>query len=367
MAGQYKHLYEFGPFVLDVREHLLLRDGEVVALAPKAFDVLVVLVQHSGRLVSKDDLMKAVWRDTIVEEGNLSFNISLIRKALGDSAGEPQYVQTVTRRGYRFIAPVREGVGKGAEPATQTLPTSVADAPHIEHSTAGDLEAGEEKQPLPHSASHRPTAREGGAERPAPTFDGGSVARSADEHSSFPRTSSREPSVKLLIAIAVFFVIGAAYLFWARPFSRLPDPPRPCPKLTTGGAQYYEAEAAELSGDADVDSEHLGYSGDGFVSGYGHGYPGTAATFLVDVSSDGQYRVDLCYANGTGSTKTLSLYVNGEHIKQIRLPDAPRWNTWLTQTESLALRSGRNAISYRKNPNDSGEVNLDFIRIARGE
>src|SRR5882757_4710154 len=115
MVGQHKHLYEFDPFVLDVRERLLLKDSAAVALPPRAFDVLVVLVERSGRLVSKNDLMNAVWGDTAVEEGNLSLYISAIRRALGDTAVVPRYVQTVTKQGYRFIAPVRERIREEAE------------------------------------------------------------------------------------------------------------------------------------------------------------------------------------------------------------------------------------------------------------
>ena len=78
------HLYEFGPFRLDAGERLLLRDAENVPLTPKAFDLLLALVEHHGHLLEKDELMKLVWPDTFVEEANLSYNISLIRKALGD-------------------------------------------------------------------------------------------------------------------------------------------------------------------------------------------------------------------------------------------------------------------------------------------
>jgi DNA-binding winged helix-turn-helix (wHTH) protein/TolB-like protein/Tfp pilus assembly protein PilF len=102
------HLYEFGPFQLDVAERLFLKDAEPVALTPKAFEMLVVLVERSGHLVEKDELLKEVWRDQFVEESNLSQNIYLLRKALGDGANEHQYIETVPRRGYRFVADVRE-------------------------------------------------------------------------------------------------------------------------------------------------------------------------------------------------------------------------------------------------------------------
>jgi Carbohydrate binding module (family 35) len=141
-------------------------------------------------------------------------------------------------------------------------------------------------------------------------------------------------------------------------------PPRPCSKAEAGKWRYYEAEASELSGDASSDSEHQGYSGTGYISGFGHGHPGTGAAFSVEVPSSGEYDVDLCYANASGSTKTLTIYVNGERLRQTRLPNDSRWNLWLIRTERLPLRSGLNTISYRKDPSDNGGVNLDFIRVA---
>src|SRR5262245_5046578 len=77
MSQQIKHLYEFGPFRLNARERLLLRDGESVSLTPKAFDLLLALVERHGHLLEKAELMKLVWPDTFVEEANVSYNISL--------------------------------------------------------------------------------------------------------------------------------------------------------------------------------------------------------------------------------------------------------------------------------------------------
>jgi DNA-binding winged helix-turn-helix (wHTH) protein/Tfp pilus assembly protein PilF len=106
-SKQSQRLYEFGPFRLDPEERLLLRNQELVALTPKAFDTLVVLIENSGRLLEKDDLMQAVWPDTFVDENTLTSNISTLRKALGQSKGG-QYIETVPKRGYRFVANVRE-------------------------------------------------------------------------------------------------------------------------------------------------------------------------------------------------------------------------------------------------------------------
>ena len=97
--------YEFGPFSLDPTERKLLRGKEIVALTPKAFDTLVLLVRNSGHLLEKDELIRMLWPETFVEEGSLSNNIFLLRKALGE---DPAFIETVPRRGYRFVGAVRQ-------------------------------------------------------------------------------------------------------------------------------------------------------------------------------------------------------------------------------------------------------------------
>src|SRR5262245_9945872 len=108
MSHQSKHLYEFRPYRLDAQERLLLRDGVTISLSPKAFDLLLALVERHGRLVEKEELFRTVWPDTIVEESNLSSNIALIRKALGEGENGLKFIETAPKRGYRFVAPVRE-------------------------------------------------------------------------------------------------------------------------------------------------------------------------------------------------------------------------------------------------------------------
>jgi DNA-binding winged helix-turn-helix (wHTH) protein len=107
MVKKDKHLRHFGTFTLDIDERLLSNDGVPVPLTPKAFDILAVLVTNSGHLVEKDDLLKEVWGDTAVEEGSIAWNISQLRKSLGDSAAKPRYIKTVSKSGYRFIASVQ--------------------------------------------------------------------------------------------------------------------------------------------------------------------------------------------------------------------------------------------------------------------
>ena len=100
--------YEFGPFRLDVTERVLRRGTEPMTLTPKLFDTLLVLVERSGHIVEKGELLEAVWPDTFVEESNLSSNVSLLRKALGEAEGGRPYIETIPKRGYRFADLVRE-------------------------------------------------------------------------------------------------------------------------------------------------------------------------------------------------------------------------------------------------------------------
>src|SRR5688500_12340412 len=106
MARHQPQVFEFGPFQLDVGERVLRREGEILALTPKAFETLLVLVENHGRLVGKEDLMKRLWPESFVEESNLAQQIFTLRKALGDDKDGNQYIETVPKRGYRFRAPV---------------------------------------------------------------------------------------------------------------------------------------------------------------------------------------------------------------------------------------------------------------------
>ena len=99
--------YEFDRFRIDTKRRLLMRDGGPIAIKAKALDTLVLLVQHAGRLLEKEELMNGLWPDTAVEEANLTQNIFEVRKALGEVPGEQRFIATVARRGYRFVAEVR--------------------------------------------------------------------------------------------------------------------------------------------------------------------------------------------------------------------------------------------------------------------
>src|SRR5262245_16410175 len=120
MGHQPKQIYEFGHYQLDAAERLLMRDGAVVPLQPKVFDLLLALVERHGRLLEKDELMNLVWPDTVVEEANLANNISILRKTLGENG--QQFIETVPKRGYRFVAPVDKLMDRSVEPVVVELP-----------------------------------------------------------------------------------------------------------------------------------------------------------------------------------------------------------------------------------------------------
>jgi len=107
--------YLFGPFELDPVQRLLLRRGKPVPLTPKAMETLLFLVENSGRLVDKEELMQRVWPDTFVEEGNLTTNIHLLRKVLGRGSKGQEYIETIPRRGYRFTAEVKKKPAEGQD------------------------------------------------------------------------------------------------------------------------------------------------------------------------------------------------------------------------------------------------------------
>jgi DNA-binding winged helix-turn-helix (wHTH) protein len=108
MNADPKAVYEFGPFRMDPYKQILLRGGQVIAVTPKAFETLLVLVRSRGEVVSKEELLKEIWPDSFVEEANLSQHIFKLRKALGDTLEGERYIVTLPGHGYRFAVPVRK-------------------------------------------------------------------------------------------------------------------------------------------------------------------------------------------------------------------------------------------------------------------
>src|SRR5262245_61831827 len=188
MSQRPKHIYEFGPFRLDAAEHLLLRDGEAIPLTPKAFDLLLALVERHGRLLEKDELLKKVWPDTFVEEANLASNISQLRKALGDGENGLRYIETVPKRGYRFVAGVMKLEENGAE---QTVRKSTG----LQSLTGGSVFA-------------------------ADGFDGATTRISKTES---PARGVKHHKWGAMLALAILIILGAGILYF---FLRPPLPPK---------------------------------------------------------------------------------------------------------------------------------------------
>jgi DNA-binding winged helix-turn-helix (wHTH) protein/TolB-like protein len=208
MSRQTERVYEFGPFRLDCVKRTLLRDAQPVALTSKVFETLLVLVEHRAEVVSKEQLMAALWPDVSVEENNLTQHISMLRKALGERAGEHRYIVTVPGRGYSFVAGVREVLPGDAAPVS------------LEHSNGS--KAGidvEEKQ----DASHEQSIEQGqSTETAAVPFDSGAAATAPAADGLFLSTPPRRgrrlfPAVALIVlALATI----SAYRLWTQRLTR---------------------------------------------------------------------------------------------------------------------------------------------------
>ncbi len=148
MSVETKHFYEFGPFRIDSAERVLLQDGKPVHLTGKAFDVLLALVERSGHIVERDELIEKVWPDCFVEEGNLTVTISMLRKVLEAGENGNPYIETVPRRGYRFTAEVREIpiIGEKQTPLKEAGSLMAANEKELTVTTDGGAAKGQERK-----------------------------------------------------------------------------------------------------------------------------------------------------------------------------------------------------------------------------
>jgi eukaryotic-like serine/threonine-protein kinase len=178
-------LFEFGPFRLNPQKRIVLRDNEPIPLTPKCFDLLLALVEHSGEVLVKEELMDTVWQGTAVEEGNLNRHISTLRKVLGESPNDHRYIVTVPGRGYRFVADVRK---TPEESAVRPWPEARATF-------------SESVEPLPDAPAHRPALHSVAA--PSSVV----LPRSA------PRFLNWSPTTFLLLALVIALgALGAVFL-----------------------------------------------------------------------------------------------------------------------------------------------------------
>ena len=191
MSEQGSRLYEFEPFVLDAGSRILLKHGTIVRLTPKAFDTLLVLVRNGVQVVDKERLLKEVWPDSFVEEGSLSRNIHELRKALGDDSAEPRYIETIPKRGYRFVAPVKSSAlapSQGEDAALESTATVIE-----KHTFARVISEGFEGDELPVQVT------------PVPVPANALLPTSLDQ-SANPKYGLTILGV-ILLAIAVYFLL----------------------------------------------------------------------------------------------------------------------------------------------------------------
>src|SRR3984885_309971 len=187
--------YEYGSFRLDPAEHRLTRNGIAVPLAPKAFDLLLFLVQNQGRLLSKEQIMETLWPGSFVEEANLTVSISILRKVLGEKEGNLRYIETIPKKGYRFIASVREVQGTSAI--------------LLEEGSFSESR-NEPVWPGPADNTVPPEANDGGKDRnDSPPFSSGPVNPPLRPHQSTVLTA----------AILVFLVPTAIYFIRRKPMA----------------------------------------------------------------------------------------------------------------------------------------------------
>ncbi|MEK7830336.1 MAG: alpha/beta fold hydrolase [Acidobacteriota bacterium] len=154
MPKEVRFVYEFGPFRLDPAERMIVRGEQVLSMTPKALDTLIVLVENSRHIVTKEELMNRVWPDIYVEETNLAQHISMLRKVMGEREDGGQYIETVPKRGYRFVVPVKK---IKLLPTEASFATSLHSADSAERERQNQTDGGDNSPKL--ASLHKSTAR----------------------------------------------------------------------------------------------------------------------------------------------------------------------------------------------------------------
>lgn len=230
MGDPEKPIYEFGPFVLDTREKVLLREGQPVPLKPKGYQVLLALVERSGRIVEKDYFMREVWDGSLREESNLPQQVSVLRKTLGEVEGESgsgKYIETVATRGYKFIATVRTVKSRVAD--GDAAVAAVVPQPEAEHNSLPTNPRSDASMVLEKHTAIRVVRSNGGVLTQPEPQDVSSPAVAALD-SRFVRTGTfgRGLRRKLLAILAVGAVLALALLLvWPKREARLPPIDQP--------------------------------------------------------------------------------------------------------------------------------------------
>ncbi len=193
MPEENTQFYEFGPFRLDAQKRLLFRGGEIVPLKPKAFDTLLALVEEHDRVLEKDELMRRIWPDTVVEEGNLTFNISNLRKALGDDPQLHRYIVTIPGKGYRFVA--------GVELIVQERTRAHLTIEEEETSSIADASTADSELRMADSV------------KPGGTVMGVAVQEGTSDAAAAGRASRRRAAVVIAAALLAVVAVAGSYLY----------------------------------------------------------------------------------------------------------------------------------------------------------
>ncbi len=212
------HNFEFHEFLLDPQEKVLLRDGKPLPITPKAFQLLFVLLEKHGHLVEKDELMKSVWADSFVEEGNITFTIGLLRKLLEDDTKNPRFIETVPRRGYRFIAKVQRVEEDEKEEEKEINLSTNSSSPFLPISSSPLLPVSpSQKGAVVALADWRREADESKAEKPAPVFapetTNGQTAK-LELAPTNPVIRSKPKYHAFALAALLVGIIGVGYYFF---------------------------------------------------------------------------------------------------------------------------------------------------------
>jgi eukaryotic-like serine/threonine-protein kinase len=196
MSLALRHLYKFDSFIVDVNERVLFRDGRMVPLTPKVFETLLLLVKNHGSIVTKEMMLDTLWPNVFVEESNVTFNITMLRKALGDTKRSSTYIETVPRRGYRFKTEVREVVGEDLRDESTAIQPATS--------------SGNGKpEPIAIIAELRPTTFD--PRQPA-TLSASAVAQTEPQAAS--RSFLRGPRMILLEVMALLMTVSLAATVW---------------------------------------------------------------------------------------------------------------------------------------------------------
>src|SRR6476659_3848947 len=328
MSADEKYLYEFEPFVLDARNGILLNGDSTVRLTPKAFQTLLVLVRHASEVVDKDQLMAEVWPGIFVEEGNLSRNIYEIRKALGDDTAEPRYVETIPKRGYRFIAPTKVSLVNAAP----TVAAAIEASPTVieKHTFARISESEAETDSTEDVALTTPVVDV----RPV----------------MLPTAARRKRATYLVaaVAVAVLIIVATALFLFSK---RVHVPPQRGSRAKSTLVRLTNNNAQDSSPSWSADGRRIAFASnrDGKTEIYIMDADGSNVSRLTNNSTDDDFprwspdgRRILFHSNRDGNGETYVMNADGANQTRLTIDTADdRGASWSPDGKRIAFASNR--------------------------